>query len=407
MGVVIIGAGHAGGSAAAFLRQYGYSGDITLIGAEAYLPYQRPPLSKAWLKGEAEEEDLYLRPASFYAEKNITLRLSTRVSMIDREAQQIELSDGERIPYDHLILATGSTSRLFNIEGADVTPYHRLHTLAHAEALKAAFREGLRVGLIGAGYVGLEVAASARKLGCQVTVFEREARVLARIASKPLSAFFETTHAQNGVSFCLSADISKLSPSVQGAIVHQADGAQTEFDLLLVGIGALPCDDLARACGLSCETGVQVDHEARTSDPNIFAIGDVTSRQVQPYYEGRFRLESVPNALEQAKQAAAAIAGFKPPAPEVPWFWSDQYDYKLQIAGLIPPVSNTVVRGNPGCGAFSVFHLDDDHRLRAAECVNRPADFMAAKQLIAKGVALDPAVVADADASLKPYLMAS
>lgn len=406
MGVVIIGAGHAGGSAAAFLRQYGYAGDITLIGAEAYLPYQRPPLSKAWLKGEAEEEDLYLRPASFYAEKNITLRLSTRASMIDREAQQIELSDGTRIPYDHLILATGSTSRPFNIEGADVTPYHRLHTLAHAEALKSAFRQGLRVGLIGAGYVGLEVAASARKLGCQVTVFEREARVLARVASKPLSSFFETTHEQNGVSFCLSADISKLSPSDKGASVHQADGTQTEFDLLLVGIGALPCDDLARACGLSCENGVQVDQEARTSDPNIFAIGDVTSRMVQPYYEGRFRLESVPNALEQAKQAAAAIAGFRPPAPEVPWFWSDQYDYKLQISGLIPPVSNTVVRGNPDDGAFSVFHLDDDNRLRAAECVNRPTDFMAARQLIAKGVALDPAVVADADVSLKPFLIA-
>ncbi|WAC49135.1 FAD-dependent oxidoreductase [Asticcacaulis sp. SL142] len=406
MGVVIIGAGHAGGSAAAFLRQYGYDGDITLIGAEAYLPYQRPPLSKAWLKGEAEEEDLYLRPASFYAEKNITLRLDTHVSMIDREAQQVELNGGERVGYDHLILATGSTARPFTIEGADLTPYHQLHTLAHAEALKSAFQDGLRVGLIGAGYVGLEVAASARKLGCQVTVFEREARVLARVASKTLSAFFEKTHEVNGVSFCLSADISKLSPSDHGAIVHHADGTQSEFDLLLVGIGALPCDDLARACGLLCENGVQVDNEARTSDPHIFAIGDVTSRMVQPYYEGRYRLESVPNALEQAKQAAAAIAGSKPPAPEVPWFWSDQYDYKLQIAGLIPPVSNTVVRGNPDDGAFSVFHLDDDHRLRAAECVNRPADFMAAKQLIAKGVALDPVVVADAAASLKPFLTA-
>ncbi|WKL56925.1 FAD-dependent oxidoreductase [Asticcacaulis sp. ZE23SCel15] len=406
MGVVIIGAGHAGGSATAFLRQYGYDGDITLIGAEAYLPYQRPPLSKAWLKGEAEEEDLYLRPASFYAEKNITLRLNTRVSMIDRDTQQIELSDGESISYDHLILATGSTARPFNTEGADITPYHRLHTLAHAEALKSAFRDGLRVGLIGAGYVGLEVAASARKLGCQVTVFEREPRVLARVASKALSAFFETTHEQNGVSFCLNAEISKFSPSGHGAMVHYVGGNQTEFDLLLVGIGALPCDDLARACGLPCENGVQVDHEARTNDPHIFAIGDVTSRMVQPYYEGRYRLESVPNALEQAKQAAAAIAGSKPPAPEVPWFWSDQYDYKLQIAGLIPPVSNTVVRGDPDDGAFSVFHLDDDHRLRAAECVNRPADFMAAKQLIAKGVPLDPSVVADAAASLKPFLTA-
>ncbi|GGZ36177.1 NAD(P)/FAD-dependent oxidoreductase [Asticcacaulis endophyticus] len=406
MAVVIIGAGHAGGSAAAFLRQYGYEGEITLIGAEAYLPYQRPPLSKAWLKGEAEEEDLYLRPGSFYAEKNITVRFNTRVSTIDREAQQIELSDGARIGYNHLILATGSTARSFAAAYAEA-PIYRLHTIEQAEALKSRLMPSEPIGLIGAGYVGLEVAAAARKLGCIVSIFEREERILARVASRAISDFFTRVHKDNGVNFHLGSTIEVVAPRDNGDVTVQLNtGEGFPFYLLLVGIGALPCDDLARACGLLCENGVQVDHEARTSDPNIFAIGDVTSRMVQPFYEGRYRLESVPNALEQAKQAAAAIAGSKPPAPEVPWFWSDQYDYKLQIAGLIPPVSNTVVRGDPDDGAFSVFHLDDDHRLRAAECVNRPADFMAAKQLIAKGVPLDPSVVADAAASLKPFLTA-
>lgn len=406
-GIVIIGAGHAGGSAAGILRQYGYTGHIALIGAEPYRPYQRPPLSKAWLKGEASLDDLYLRGDTFYADQNIDARVNTQALSIDRTGKTVALPGGITLPYEHLILATGSKARPFPVPGADRVPHHLLRTLDDAEALKNALQPGHRIGLIGAGYVGLEVAASARHLGCEVTVFERESRILARVASPSLSNFFTDMHMGRGVGLITEAAITELSLG-QGdrKVVHLADGRTHEFDLLLVGVGALANDDLAQAAGLECVTlgsgGIMVDEQARTSDPDIFAIGDVTLRTL-PFYEGRFRLESVPNALEQSKQAAAAITGYKPPVVETPWFWSDQYEFKLQIAGLLRPDCRAIVRGDPASGAFSVFHVDGEGRLMTAECVSKPADFMAAKLLITKGMALDDAI-ADPEVSLKPYL---
>ncbi|HTM83083.1 NAD(P)/FAD-dependent oxidoreductase [Asticcacaulis sp.] len=401
--VIIIGAGHAGGAAAGFLRQYGFEGHITLIGAEPYLPYQRPPLSKAWLKGEASLDDLYLRGDTFYTDQNIDARVNTQAVSIDRVNKTVNLLGGITLPYDHLIIATGSKARPFPVPGADRVPHHLLRTLDDAEALKNALQPGHRIGLIGAGYVGLEVAASARHLDCEVTVFERENRILARVASQALSNFFTDMHKGRGVSIITEAAITELSlGDGDKKVVHLADGRTHEFDLLLVGIGALANDDLAQSAGLECANGIIVDEQARTSDANIFAIGDVTSRTL-PIYDGRFRLESVPNALEQAKQAAAAITGFKPPVTETPWFWSDQYEFKLQIAGLLRPDCRAIVRGDPASGAFSVFHLDSGNRLQTAECISKPADFMAAKLLIAKGVALDD-TFADPEVSLKPYL---
>lgn len=402
-GVVIIGAGHAGGAAAGFLRQYGFEGHITLVGAEPYLPYQRPPLSKAWLKGEASLDDLYLRGDTFYADQNIDAHVNTQAVSIDRTGKTVTLLGGITLPYNHLIIATGSKARPFPVPGADRVPHHLLRTLDDAEALKNALRPGHRIGLIGAGYVGLEVAASARYLGCEVTVFERESRILARVASHTLSDFFTEMHMGRGVGIFTEASITELSlGDGDKKVVHLADGRSHEFDLLLVGIGALANDDLAQAAGLDCANGIVVDAEARTSDTHIFAIGDVTSRTLS-IYDGRFRLESVPNALEQAKQAAAAITGYKPPVVETPWFWSDQYEFKLQIAGLLRPGCRALVRGDPASGAFSVFHLDADNHLLTAECVSKPADFMAAKLLIAKGTVLDESI-ADPEVSLKPFL---
>ncbi|MGA9659708.1 MAG: FAD-dependent oxidoreductase [Asticcacaulis sp.] len=402
-GVVIIGAGHAGGAAAGYLRQYGYGGGITLIGAEPYLPYQRPPLSKAWLKGEAALDDLYLRGDTFYADQAIDVRTDTIVTAIAPASQTLSLSTGDQMAYDHLILATGSKSRPFAVKGADRVPHHTLRTLDEAEGLKNALRSEQRIGLIGAGYVGLEVAASARHLGCHVTLFERESRILARVASQVLSDFFTDMHTGRGASLILDAQITDLSLGANDTkIVHLADGRTHEFDLLLVGIGALAHDDLASSAGLNCANGIVVDDQARTSAAHIFAIGDVTARTL-PFYDGRFRLESVPNALEQAKQAAAAITGHKPPVIETPWFWSDQYEFKLQIAGLLRTDCRAIVRGDPAEGAFSVFHLDNENRLKTAECVNRPTDFMAAKLLIAKGVVLD-ASIANPETPLKPFL---
>ncbi len=403
-GIVIIGAGHAGGAAAGFLRQYGFTGDVTLIGAEPYLPYQRPPLSKAWLKGEASLDDLYLRGENFYSDQSITTRLETHCEAIDISGHAVVLPGGARIVYDHLILATGSKARPCPISGSGHVPHHVLRTLDDAEALKGALTNGRRIGLIGAGYVGLEVAASARKLGCEVTVFEREGRILSRVASPLLSDFFTRIHTDRGVKIVTQAMITELSLGDGDAKrVHLGDGSVHEFDLILIGIGALPADDLAQAAGLICANGIVVDTEARTSQADIFAIGDVTSRTL-PFYDGRFRLESVPNALEQAKQAAAAITGHRPPTVEAPWFWSDQYEFKLQIAGVLQPGTRAVLRGDPATWAFSIFHLDGENRLRSVESANRPADFMAAKLLIAKGVVLDEAVVADGEASLKPFL---
>lgn len=404
-GVVIIGAGHAGGSAAAFLRQYGYEGEITLIGDEPHLPYQRPPLSKAWLKGEASGDDLYLRPQEFYDEADIAVWLDRRVEAIDTMDKTVTI-DGEQVVYEYLILATGSKARPFGCPGAGDTPYHVLRTIADAERLKPLLLPDEPVGLIGAGYVGLEVAAAARKLGCIVTVYEREDRILSRVASPVLSDFYTRVHRENGVHLHTGARISSIQPRGDDVTVAMENGDSFPFGALLVGIGALPADDLAQAAGITCANGIVVDHEARTSASDVFAIGDVTSREVKPWFEGRYRLESVPSALEQAKQAAAAITGFKAQPPEVPWFWSDQYDYKLQIAGITRPGAKLVTRGDT-TGAFSVFHLNENQQVICVECVNRPADFMAGKQLIQKAVAVEDAVIADAEASLKPLLQAS
>ncbi|MGZ3299108.1 MAG: NAD(P)/FAD-dependent oxidoreductase, partial [Asticcacaulis sp.] len=271
-GVVIIGAGHAGGAAAGFLCQYGYAGPISLVGAEPYLPYQRPPLSKAWLQGQASLEDLYLRAENFYPDQNITTCLNTSCTAIDVDGKAAILANGDAIACDHLIIATGSKARPCQVPGAETVPHHVLRTLDDAERLKSALVPGHRIGLIGAGYVGLEVAASARKLGCEVTVFERESRILARVASSQLSEFFTDIHRGRGVRIVTSAAVNQLSLGEgDEKCVHLDDGAVHGFDLVLVGIGALPADDLAQKAGLACDFagsgGIIVDDEARTSNP--------------------------------------------------------------------------------------------------------------------------------------------
>lgn len=394
--VLIIGAGHAGGSVAALLRQYGHKGEIWLAGEETTLPYQRPPLSKAWLKGEAGVEDLLLRPASFYAEQNITLRPGATATRIDREGKIVGFSDGTAEAYDILILATGSTARRLAIPGADRPDLLELRTLEDAERLKAALRPGRRLAVVGGGYVGLEAAASARALGAEVVVIERMDRVLARVASQTLSDFFTARHRREGVEILTSAEVTGF----EDAGVRLADGRLVEADAVLVGVGALAHDSLAAAAGLDCRNGVVVDEAARTSDPAIHAIGDVTFRPI-PVHGGRMhRLESVPNALEQAKQAAAAITGRAAPAPEVPWFWSDQYDLKLQIAGLPDDADRQVVRGDPDSGAFAVFHLAGE-TIVCVEAVNAPAEFMAGRMMIGKATPVDAGRLVDPAVSMK------
>lgn len=398
--VVILGAGHAGGSAAAFLRQYGFAGPIVLVGDEKVAPYQRPPLSKAWLKGEAGEDELMLKDESWYAENGCRLLLGVRAEKIDRAGKTVSLSNDETVAYDFLIIATGARARKLPIPGADLKGVLELRTTVDAEALKAAIGPGKRLAVIGGGYVGLEAAASARKLGSEVVIIEREARCLARVACEPLSGFFQDYHRKHGVEFELAAGVEAFEGEgghITG--VRLSDGRVIPCDAALVGVGAMPNDEIAREAGLPCENGIVVDLEARTADPAIFAIGDVTWRPL-PLYGRPFRLESVPNALEQAKQVASAIAGRPQPNPEVPWFWSDQYDLKLQIAGLPFDADSIIVRGDPDSAKFAIFHLKGDV-VQAVEAVNAPPEFMMGKQLIAARRPIARDRLADPTVSMK------
>lgn len=400
MATIIIGAGHGGGTAAAMLRQNGYAEPIILIGEEPHAPYQRPPLSKAWLKGEVDGDGLLLRPRDWYAEANIDLRTSTRVVAIDRAAKTVTLSTDEVLNYDKLIIATGARARKLVLPGSDLDGFLELRTIEDAEGIKAWFKPGFRLAVIGGGYVGLEVAASARKLGAEVDVLEREDRLLARVAGPVLSTFFREVHEAQGVNFhfgCSVEGFEGLDGQVSG--VRLGDGTVVHCDAVLVGIGAIPNDDLAQAAGLDCNNGVVVDAQARTSDPDIFALGDMTQRPM-PLYDRSVRLESVPNALEQARQAAAAICGKPEPKPEAPWFWSDQYDLKLQIAGMPFDVDQIVVRGDPADRKFAIFHLSQG-RVQAVEAINSAPDFMIGKQWLVSRREVDPVRLADTSLSIK------
>jgi 3-phenylpropionate/trans-cinnamate dioxygenase ferredoxin reductase component len=396
--IVIVGAGHAGGSAAAFLRQYGHQGEIVLVGDEPIAPYQRPPLSKAWLKGETDADGLMLRPESFYAENGMTLHLSKTVTAINRGARSVTLDDGQEIGYDALILATGARARPLPVPGHDLEGVLSLRTAADAENLKSHLGPGRRVAIIGGGYVGLEVAASARALGADAVVIERESRCLARVACEPLSSFFQDYHRQQGVTFELEVEaLEGADGKVTG--VRLKDGRLLPCDAAVVGIGAIANVELAKDAGLHCTNGVDVDAQARTADPHVYAIGDVTHRPL-PLYDRMFRLESVPNALEQAKQAAAAICGTAQPKPEVPWFWSDQYDLKLQIAGLPFDADDIIIRGDAAKASFAIFHLKGD-RLLAVEAVNAVPEFMMGRTFIGASRPVNREKLADVSISMK------
>jgi 3-phenylpropionate/trans-cinnamate dioxygenase ferredoxin reductase subunit len=398
--VVIVGAGHAGGTAAALLRQYGHQGPITMVGDEPIPPYQRPPLSKAWLKGEADADALTLKPLEFYAENGIDFRPGVRAVKLARSERRVVLSDGETVNYDFLILATGARPIALPIPGADLAGVLFLRTAADAEVLKAQVGPGKRLAVVGGGYIGLEVAASGRGLGAEVVVLEKEERLLARVAAEPLSDFFRDYHEKHGVTFELGCTVTGFEGEgghVTG--VRLSDGRLIPCDAAVVGVGARPNDELAAQSGLETARGVVVDLEARTADPRVFAIGDVAHRPM-PIYGRMFRMESVPNALEQAKQAASAIVGRPPPPGEVPWQWSDQYDLKLQIAGYAFDVDEIVIRGDPKSAKFAVFHLNGD-KLQSVEAVNSPPEFMMGRQLIGNRKPVDKTKLADPAVSMK------
>ena len=399
--VVIVGAGHAGGSMASLLRQYGYQGHITLLGDEPVAPYQRPPLSKAWLNGEAQAADLFLKPLNYYTEQNIDLRMDARVAGIDTRRQLVTLIDGETVAYDHLVLACGARARKLEVPGHELSGIVQLRDMADAERLKTGLGQARKIGIIGGGYIGLEVAASARAQGVEVVVLEREPRLLSRVASLPISEFFLQFHQRRGVQFQFGVEVAAIE-GLDGRVsgIRLSDNSLIDCDLVLVGIGGIPNDEIASAAGLECDGGVIVDAESRTSVHTVFAIGDIAKRPISIYGQ-HFRLESVPNALEQAKQVASVLTGRSLPRQDVPWFWSDQYGVKLQIAGIAFDADHTIVRGSPEAGKFTIFHFRQGKML-AAEAINSPGDFLAAKKGILSGKLLDTAQISDSGVSMMP-----
>jgi 3-phenylpropionate/trans-cinnamate dioxygenase ferredoxin reductase subunit len=385
------------------LRQAGFAGDVTLIGEEPLAPYQRPPLSKTYLMGELSAERLLLKPPETYAEERVTLLLNTRAQYIDRTAKNVRLEGGRSLPYDALILATGSRARPLPIAGADLPGVHLLRTAADVDAIRAALSARSKLAIIGAGYIGLEVAAVARKLGAAVTVIEVAERPLARVTSPEVAGFFLDQHVTHGVRFELGVQAAVLKGDEHVRAIGLSDGVEVACDLVVAGIGIYPETSLAETAGLALDNGVSVDGDMRTSDPAIFAIGDCVSRPLVHYADRRGRLESVHNAIEGAKLAAAAITGASRPTEEAPWFWSDQYDLKLQIAGLFSGYDRIVIRGDMAQKSFAAFYLKAG-RLIAVDAVNRPAEYLGAKQLIQRAASIAPEALADLSRPFKQIM---
>lgn len=398
--IVIVGGGQAGAQAAFSLRQWGYDGEISLVCDEPAPPYQRPPLSKAYLKGEMPEDRLYFKPAAWYEDNRVDLVLSVVAERIDRANRRVEIEHGGHLDYDALILATGSRPRRLACPGADLGGVFELRTMADVERLAPRMIAGRRIIIVGAGYIGLEAAAVARQLGLEVMVVELAPRVLARVTSPLMSDFYAAEHRRHGVDVRLSTNVEAIE-GTDGAVsgVRLGNGELAPADLVLVGIGIVPNEELAAEAGISCKNGILVDRDARTSDARIFAAGDCARRPLV-HYGRQARLESVHNAIEQGKLAAAAILGRARPPEEAPWFWSDQYDLKLQIAGLSEGYDEIALRGDPESRKFAAFYLKGG-KLIAVDAVSSAPEFLAARRLIAAGASVAASRLTDTNISMK------
>ncbi|MGO4716266.1 NAD(P)/FAD-dependent oxidoreductase [Bradyrhizobium sp. 2TAF24] len=400
-GIVIVGAGHGGSQLATSLRQEGFDGPITLVSDETDVPYHKPPLSKAFLKTPDMAPQL-LRAESTYTDNAITLRFGARVSAIDLQARRLELDDGAPLPFDRLVLATGARARRLAIPGHDLTGIFTLRTADDARALRAAIPAAQSVAVIGGGFVGLEAAASLAGLGKQVTVIEAADRILGRVLAPAMSAYMAGLHQSLGVKLLTGTGVARLD-GANGRVTHvtTTDGTHVAADMVIVGIGANPDIGLATQAGLACDNGIVVDGALRTSVPEIFAIGDCVA-YAHWQTGSHLRLESVQNATDQARHAARVLAG-KPEIAgyrEVPWFWSDQGPAKLQMVGLAIGTTRQVISGTPANGAFSIYHFRDD-RLQAIDSINRPADHMLGRRMLAANFHPDDALIAAGPAALK------
>lgn len=397
--MVIVGAGHAAGQAAASLRQEGFDGEIVIIGDEAHIPYQRPPLSKAYLSGEHGLEKVYLRPAKFYQDKNVTVKTGVRVETIDTDAHTVTTDSGETIAYEKLLLATGGRPRQLTIPGSDLRGIHYLRGIDDVDGIRQEMEPRKKMVIVGGGYIGLEVAAVAVESGLEVHVLEMEQRILQRVTTEQMSSYYHQLHESRGVHIHTGAAVTafKGSGRVEGVLCGDEE---YPADIVIVGIGIIPNVEVAQNAGIECDNGILVDDHCRTSAPDVFAAGDCTNHP-NPLLGRRLRLESVPNAMEQARVAAANMCGGDRTYASIPWFWSDQYELKLQMVGFSSDGDTAVVRGDMAANQFAVFYLKDG-AVVAADAVNSPKEFMICKQLIGKQV--DPAVLADPEADLKALM---
>lgn len=400
---IIIGASHAGSELAIALRKEGWEGKILVISDDTHLPYHRPPLSKDFLSGEREKDSLLIRAAGIYEKQEIEFLLGVRVEKIDRAQKTVQLKNGEAMAYDKLAFCTGARVLPLRIPGAELDGVCYLRDMKDAEAIRAHIVPGGNAVIIGAGYIGLEAAASLTKLGMKVTVLEREDRVLKRVTDKVVADFFTKLHTEAGVTIHTSSSAHSFVGQDRVEMVELKNGQHLPADLVLVGIGVRPNSELAEAIGLEVNDGIVVDKYARTADPDIVAAGDCTSHP-NALYGWRLRLESVPNAMDQAKSAAASICGIDKEYNSLPWFWSDQYDVTLQIAGLNLDYDQVVVRHNSQKEHSMVAWYLREGIVIAADCINYPKAFMAAKRFIPKQPRVDPAALSDETVDLKTLL---
>jgi 3-phenylpropionate/trans-cinnamate dioxygenase ferredoxin reductase component len=396
--LLIVGGGQAAAQAAQSARQSGFDGAITLLSEEESPPYQRPPLSKKFLAGEIEADRLLLKPADFYRTREIDLELGTRVASLDPAARRLRLDSGAERDYTKLILATGAEPRRVELPGSGLAGIHYLRTVADVTMIRREFASGKRLVIVGAGYIGLEVAAVARKAGLAVTVLEADERVMARAVCPEVSAFYADLHRRHGVEIRLGARLTAFHGDTAVRAAETADGERYACDLVIVGIGIVPRIRLAEEAGLTIDNGIAVDELCRTEAPEIFAAGDCASYP-HPWAGRRVRLESVQNAFEQGKTAAASICGQARPFTAIPWFWSDQYDIKLQIAGLAAGSDQTVIRGDIDSGSFAVFYLARG-RVIAVDAVNDAHAFTMARQRLADKPRWPVEAIADPDCDL-------
>ena len=397
--VVIVGAGHASGQVVATLKHKKFEGEICLIGEETYLPYQRPPLSKKYLAGELPPERLHFKADNFYDEPNIEVHLNTKIDHIDRSKKVVRSDSGVEFPYDNLVLSLGAHPRHVDIPGVGLSGVHYLRTIQDVDAIREQLDPGCRLVIVGAGYIGLEVAAVTAQLGLDVTVVEMLDRVMSRVVSEPVSAFYQKEHTEHGVKLLLSTGVEGFSGDGDVHAVDLSDGSRIAAELVVIGIGVVPNTDLATVAELEVSNGIVVDDRCQTSDPDIYAVGDCTYHP-NAVLGRQVRLESVHNALEQAKTAATNLCGEDQRYAQVPWFWSDQYDLKLQIAGLSQDYDQTIIRGDPAERSFSCLYLNDG-RLIAVDAINKPKDFLQSKKLIADHAVIDASLLADSTVELK------